>query len=154
MLDRGGPRLARLGPDFGGFDATFQLMQGLFVVMFVLVIGIFIANAVQGARRRAKDNAAPEVTAAARIVDKRVELSGGGTTHTPGIMNSDGTFGPSTSSYRPVTQSHYVTFEQSGGERFELEVPGREYGLLVVGDAGSVTMKGSRYLGFQREILR
>lgn len=143
-----------MGPDFGGFDSTFQLMQGLFLVVFVLVIGLFIANLVAGVRRRVKDNAAPEVTAVARIVDKRVERSGGGTTHRPGMLNGDGTFGPPTSSSTPVSQTHYVTFEQSGGERFELEVPGREYGLLVVGDSGSVTMKGSRYLGFQREIMR
>ena len=47
-----------------------------------------------------------------------------------------------------------MTFEQSGGERFELEVPENEYGLLVVGDSGTVTMKGTRHLGFQRELLR
>ena len=35
-----------------------------------------------------------------------------------------------------------------------LEVPPNEYGFLVPGDRGSVTMKGTQYLGFAREILR
>lgn len=143
-----------MGPDFDGFNSTFQLMQGLFVVMFVVVIGFFITTAVLGVRRRARDNAAPEVTAVARIVDKRVEISGGGTTGSAGMLTADGSIGPSTSTSTPISRAHYVTFEQSGGERFELQVPADEYGLLVVGDTGSVTMKGTRYLGFARELLR
>lgn len=147
-----------MGPDFGGgmgnFDAMFQLVSTLIGIGFVVVIGSIVVGLFKKGAQAARNSAAPEVTAAATIVDKRVELSGGGTTDTPGIMNADGTFGPSISTSTPVRQTHYVTFEQSGGERFELEVPGSEYGLLVVGDAGSVTMKGTRYLGFQREILR
>lgn len=82
----------------------------------------------------------------ASIVDKRVETSGGGTS----MMNSDTMM----TSSNPVHQTHFVTFQQSGGERFELEVPASEYGLLVVGDQGTVSMKGTRYLGFARELLR
>ena len=51
-------------------------------------------------------------------------------------------------------EEHFVTFEQPGGERFEMKVPASDYGLLVVGDQGTVTMKGTRYLGFQRELMR
>ena len=53
-----------------------------------------------------------------------------------------------------MTQRHYISFEHPGGERFEMEVPAGEYGLLVVGDRGTVTMKGTQYRGFAREIMR
>ena len=74
------------------------------------------------------------MSAAAQIVDKRIETHGGGET--------------------TVSQRHFVAFEQPSGERFELEVPASEYGLLVVGDRGTVNMKGTQYLGFAREIMR
>ncbi|MGC3954410.1 MAG: DUF2500 domain-containing protein [Propionicimonas sp.] len=147
-----------MGDDFGGFgafDTMFNLIFGLVVVGFVVILGVMVAGVVRSARQGIKNNAAPEVTAQARVVDKRIEISGGGTTHSGPTMSSDGTFtsaGMSTSS--PVHEEHYVTFEQAGGERFELKVPASEYGLLVVGDQGAVTMKGTRYLGFQRELMR
>mgnify|MGYP001336689476 CR=1 FL=1 len=144
-----------MGPGFENFDTMFNAVSGMVMVVFVLVIGLFVANAVRAARQGIRNSAAPEVTALARIVDKRIQLSGGGTTHSAPTMSGDGTFmgsGMSTSS--PVHEEHYVTFEQSGGERFELKVPASEYGLLVVGDQGSVTMKGTRFLGFQRELMR
>lgn len=113
---------------------AFMLAMILFFVVFALaVIGVVVAIS-RGAAQRGRDNVAPEVSAAAAVVDKRLETSGGGE--------------------RMITQSHYVAFEQADGTRFELEVPPGEYGLLVVGDRGTVTMKGSRYLGFAREILR
>ena len=68
------------------------------------------------------------------VVDKRIELTGGGET--------------------AVGQHHFVSFEQPGGEHFELEVPAAEFGLLVAGDRGSVTMKGTQYLAFARELMR
>lgn len=147
-----------MGPDFGGgmgnFETMFQLVSTLIIIGFVVVIGSIVLGVVKKATQAAKDSASPEVSAAATIVDKRVEVSGGGTTSSPGMLTADGAFGPSTSTSTPISRAHYVTFEQSGGERFELQVPENEYGLLVVGDNGSVTMKGSRYLGFTREILR
>ncbi|MGC4155118.1 MAG: DUF2500 domain-containing protein [Propionicimonas sp.] len=143
------------GPGFQNFDTMFNLMSGLVIVVFIVVIGLFIANAAKSASQGLKNNAAPEVTAQATIVDKRIEISGGGTTHSAPTMSADGTFAHSgMSSSDPVTERHFVTFEQSGGERFEMKVPASEYGLLVVGDKGSVTMKGTRYLGFHRELMR
>lgn len=142
-------------PGFDNFNTMFNAMSGLFVVFFVVVLGLMVFGVVKAASQRAKDNVAPEVTAQARIVDKRVRLSGGGTSHSAPMLSSDGSFSQlGTSSSDPVREDHYVTFEQSGGERFELKVPASQYGLLVVGDEGAVTMKGTRYLGFQRELMR
>ena len=146
-----------MDPDFGpmtdSFDTTFQVMQTLFIVVFVVVVGLIVLAAIRARRQRAVNNAAPEVSAVARVADKRIELSGGGGSSLTPTMSVDGTYSTTVSS-DSISQRHLVTFEQPGGERFELEVPANEYGLLVVGDEGSVSMKGTRYLGFTRELLR
>lgn len=147
------------GPGFGGlldnnFEAIFMVVATLVVLGVVFVFGSIIWGVVGNARRAVRNNAAPEVAAVAEVVDKRVALSGGGTTRSAGLVGPDGSFAAGTISSTPIHTTHFVTFEQSGGTRFELEVPEYEYGMLVVGDSGTVTMKGTRYLGFQRELLR
>lgn len=121
-------------PDFDSFNQSFAMMQGLVVVFFIAVVVMIVVGVVNRARVAARDNAAPEVSAAARVLDRRIETTGGGDT--------------------TVSQRYFVSFEQPSGERFELEVPESEYGLLAVGDSGTVAMKGTRYLGFAREIMR
>lgn len=126
-----------MDPDFGpvsGFDQTFQTMQGMFWFVFVVVAGAMVFQVARGAARGIRNTASPEVSAVASIVDKRIATHGGRDTQ--------------------IREEHFVTFQQSGGERFELGVPAREYGLLVVGDHGTVTMKGTRFVGFTRETLR
>jgi outer membrane lipoprotein-sorting protein len=119
---------------FGGFAAIPMLMQVFFFVLLLVVVGVIVFAIVKGAGQAAANNAAPEVSAVATVVDKRIETSGGGD--------------------MTVSQHHFVTFEQPGGERFELVAPAAEFGLLVVGDRGSVTMKGTQYLAFARELMR
>ena len=119
---------------FGGFGMMFTLVPVFVMVVFAVVIVAIIFAVVKNAGRAAANNAAPEVSAVVTVVDKRIETRGGGD--------------------MAVSQHHFVSFEQSGGERFELEVPANEFGLLVAGDRGSVTMKGTQYLGFSRELMR
>ena len=45
----------------------------------------------------------------------------------------------------------YVTFQVESGDRMELAVSGREYGMLAEGDIGKLTFQGTRYLAFKRE---
>ena len=110
-----------------GFGIMFAVVAVFIGIVFVVVIGAIIFGLVKAGRTA-------EVNAVAMIVDKRVETHGGGESS--------------------VSQTHFVTFQQPSGERFELQVSASEYGLLVVGDRGTVTMKGTRYLGFNREIMR
>ncbi|WP_412104691.1 MULTISPECIES: DUF2500 domain-containing protein [Viridibacillus] len=42
------------------------------------------------------------------------------------------------------------TFEVQSGDRIELPVSGREYGILVEGDFGLLTFQGTRYKSFER----
>lgn len=49
--------------------------------------------------------------------------------------------------------TYFTTFEMENGDRIELEMQGPAYGLLVNGDVGELTFKGSRYIDFERERL-
>ena len=100
----------------------------------MVVVGLIIVAIAKGSRRVAANDAAPEVSAVATVVDKRIETTGGGDI--------------------AVSQHHFVSFEQPGGGRFELEIPAAQYGLLVAGDRGSVTMKGTQHLAFAWELMR
>ena len=46
--------------------------------------------------------------------------------------------------------SYYVTFQVESGDRMELQVSGREYGMLAEGNIGKLTFQRTRYLSFER----
>jgi hypothetical protein len=46
--------------------------------------------------------------------------------------------------------TYFTTFEVESGDRMELRVPEKEYGMLVEGDTGRLTFQGTRYKGFER----
>ena len=100
-------------------------MEGLFGLAAVLVRSVGECN---------RNNHAPRLTVAAQIVSCRTSIStqtmGDGAMHT--------------------TAPHYVTFEVASGDRMELRVPGREYGLLTEGGRGQFSFRGTRYLSFER----
>jgi len=111
-------------------DVTFLWIV---VVGFLVVLAIPVAIAVlRVARRWSVEKRSPLGKAEARVVEKRTQFTG----------------------VRPETQTYYVTFEFPTGQRLELAVPGRESGVLVVGDQGTLAWQGPRYLGFAREVLR
>ena len=116
------------------FGGGFQI---LFFLIFALVIGLFIVTAVRGIRQWHRNNNSPRLTVDAAVAAKRTEVShhhhhGAGSTH-------------HTSTW------YYVTFQVESGDRMELPVSGREYGLLAEGDRGRLTFQGTRYLGFARQ---
>lgn len=83
-------------------------------------------------------NRSPRLTVNAAVVAKRENVSvhhhhGNGAGHTT----------------RSTT--YCVTFQFDGGDRLELRLPGREYGLLTEGDTGLLTFQGTRYLSFERQ---
>lgn len=113
----------------------FSLMETLFPVMFflvfALVMGMFLFTIVKGIRQGIKNNNSPRLRVPAKVVAKRQQ-------------------------YRRGTQNtmghtwYYVTFEVESGDRMELETEGEEYGMLVEGDAGTLSFQGTRFLGFER----
>ena len=127
-------------PGFGmgfhqGFD-MFNVVGIMFTIVFVLVIGLFIVNAVRGIREWSSNNNSPRLTVPATVVAKRTNV----TRHHSG-----------TSGHHHTSTSYYVTFQVESGDRMELHVAGTEYGMLIEGDSGKLTVQGTRYLGFERQ---
>lgn len=112
------------------------LFEIMFVLIFAIVIGMFVFAAVSGLRQWGKNNHSPRLTVEAQVVAKRTSVHhhSGGTDH----MGHTST-------------SHYATFQVDSGDRMELPVTGREYGMLAEGDRGRLTFQGTRYLGFERQ---
>lgn len=116
---------------FNGFGVMFSLV-------FILVLGIIIFVIVRGIMQWNRNNHSPRLTVSAGIVAKRTKVThshhdaGNGMMH----MNS--------------STSYYVTFQVESGDRIELCVDGREYGMLAEGDFGKLSFQGTRYLGFER----
>ena len=114
------------------FTLMFTLVPLFIGSVFVFVIGMFVVAAVKGLVEWTDNNAQPVLTVPARIVTKRLLVSGGG-------QNS----GAST--------SYYITFETlAGGLRQEFAVTGTGYSGLAEGDTGDLTHQGTRYQGFVR----
>lgn len=126
------------GSGFGpSFDMGFGMLQIMFGIMFVLVMGIFAVTIVSGIRQWNKNNHSPRITVPVTIVSKRTHVS---RRHRAGDHHHSHT-----------STSYYVTFQLGSGDRMELHVPSTEYGLLVEGDKGNLSFQGTRYLGFERE---
>ena len=113
---------------------SFEIM---FVLIFVIVIGMFIFAAVSAVCQWGKNNASPQLTVEAEVVSKRTRV-----THHQDMNNI---------SMSHTSTSHYVTFQVESGDRMEFHINGREYGMLVEGDFGRLTFQGTRYLGFERQ---
>jgi Na+-transporting methylmalonyl-CoA/oxaloacetate decarboxylase gamma subunit len=138
---------------FGLFGVGFTIVFVVICVFIVFMIVMMASQFVRMGRQRAANAAAPEVQAQVRVIGKRVEnlgqsMSGGmpalPSRHTVVVRMGDDT----------VYQRNLISFEQSGGERFEIEVPSDQYGLIAEGDTGTVTMKGTEFVSFARAIMR
>lgn len=122
-----------------GFGTGFAIFQIMFVLVFALAIGMFIAIAVKGITQWNKNNHSPRLTVPAAVVAKRTNVShhrhhsGTGMHHTT------------------HSTTYYVTFQVESGDRMELHVAGHEFGMLIEGDRGMLTFQGTRYLDFERK---
>lgn len=119
-----------------GFGLGFDLFQILFTILFVLVAVVIVVTIIRNLSQWHKNNQSPRLTVPATVVAKRTSV-----TH-----HHSGT---------DMTQCHtstayYATFQVESGDRMELSLPGREYGLLVEGDRGNLSFQGTRFLGFER----
>lgn len=117
----------------------FVLFRIMFILAFVLVIGMFLVFAVKGIAQWNQNNHSPRLTVPAVIVAKRTNV----------IRHHHGGVGGH--HHHHTSTSYYVTFQFGGGDRMELLVSGSEYGILVEGDQGDLSFQGTRYLGFERK---
>ena len=109
------------------------MFEIIFVLMFLLVGGMFVYVIVKGIAEWSNNNNSPRLTVPALIVAKRVKV------HHHHMETGVHTH-----------RKYYVTFEVESGDRMELSLPGGEYGLLAEGDRGQLSFQGTRYLGFER----
>ncbi len=123
-----------------GFFFNSGLFEICFMLVFLVVIAMFVVNAVRGIGQWNKNNHAPELAVAARVVSRRTSVN---SHHHSG----DGTGG---NGYHTST-SYYATFEVESGDRMEFHLSGSEYGMLAEGDMGKLRFQGTRYLGFERQ---
>lgn len=121
-----------------GFGFGFHAFEGMFTLVFVLVIGLFIYAVVQAIARKQKNDASPRLTVLARVVSRRQEVI-----HHARNMN-DGVYHTSS------TTRYFVTFQVESGDRMELELDGSDFGMIAEGDEGRLSFQGTRFLDFQR----
>ena len=125
-----------MGYGFYDFDTQFQIMSGMFTIVFVLVIGVFIVGIVRGIGTWHKNNESPRLRVPARVAAKRIGVS-----H----------HGAAGDHHHASATWYYVTFEFESGDRMEFSVDGEEYGMLAENDRGMLSFQGTRYLSFERE---
>ena len=128
-----------------GFFFNSSFFEMGFMLVFLLVIGMFIVTFVRGISQWNKNNHSPEMVVDARVVSRRTSVShhqhaaAGDTTGAHGYHTTSST-------------SYYVTFQVESGDRMEFHVSGSEYGMLAEGDIGRLRFRGTRYLKFERQL--
>ena len=115
----------------------FGMFGVLFFIVFLTVTAVFIVTLVRGIGQWNKNNHSPRLTVPVTVVAKRMNVSH----HHSGD-------GVSTHSYTDT--DYFATFQVESGDRFELSLPGREYGLMVEGDRCRLSFQGTRFLSFER----
>ena len=126
------------GFGFGGFDLFSTLVPIFCGIVFAFVIGMMIAMFVHIVKEKRKNDASPRLSVPATVVTKRTNVSH---RHHRGANDMD---------YCPTDTTYYVTFQVESGDRMELRMTGRDYGMLFEGDHGTLHFQGTRYLGFDR----
>ena len=122
-------------PDDGGLFSG--VATGILVfggIVAAIIVAVFATVIFRGVRQWRSNNASPVVTATARVVTKRGEVYGG--------------TGDSS-----AQTAYFATFEMPTGERRELAMPVREFGLIADGDTGQLTYQGTRFKGFKRSSI-
>ena len=121
----------------GGMSPLMIALIAVFAVLFVGAIG-------RGLFVWIKNNNSPQETVNARVVTKRMKVTG----HGRSMMNSNTAMNRMGSS---TWTNYFVTFELETGKRLELGVKDKEYALLAEGDQCVLSFQRTRYLGFEQK---
>ena len=121
----------------GGSSPLMTILIAVFAILLIGVIG-------RGLYVWMRNNRSPQETVDARVVAKRMKVSGRGGTMMSNNVSVMNTIHSSTYT------NYFVTFELENGRRLELGVKDPEYGMLAEGDRGCLSWQGTRYLGFER----
>lgn len=121
-----------------GFGFGFGMIPPIFMLFFLLVIGLILFQIIRGIATWSRNNAQPVLTVDAHVVSKRTDVSRRAHNHNNGHI------------HHSTSTSYYITFQVESTDRMEFHVSGEEYGMLAEGDYGRLTFQGSRYHGFER----
>jgi len=133
-----------------GMGIMFTIVPVIIGIGFVVVIGTIIYRAIQGGKEWSSNNNSPVLTVLSKVVAKRMAVSSHNH-HSNGMhMHQHHGTPMTTHSTSSSTTTYFATFEVESGDRMELKVPDKEYGILVEGDEGKLTFQGTRYKGFER----
>lgn len=120
----------------------FFLVESFIPIIFIIVIGTIIFQAVRGIITWNSNNQSPIRSVEARVTSKRADIKRHNNVHHgPGGIHHNH---PSTST------TYYVTFQFDSNQRLEFRISGKEYGQLAEGDSGKLSYQSSRYLDFER----
>ena len=120
------------------FVYPFGIFGIIWVVLFVIVIVIFIAEAAIALRRWSKNRSSPRLTVEALVAAKRA-----------GVGRNAGTGSFGAADMYSYTK-YFATFEFESGDRLELPMSGSEYGMIAEGDKGRLTFQGTKFISFER----
>jgi hypothetical protein len=113
---------------FFGFVRDMPLFFQLFFGFVSLcVIGVFGLVLIRGMSIWISNSRAEVRKTRCKVVDKRTEVWGDS-----------------------ARTTYYITFEFDDRTRTELPVPPQKFGLIVVGDVGELTYRGTRFIEFAR----
>ena len=121
--------------DLYGYETGFDMFSIMFFIVFALIVGTIIINAIKGISEWSNNNKQPILDINCKVVSKRTSVS-----HTNSHTDT------SASSHT----SYYVTFEFESKDRTEFCVNGKEYGMIAEGDYGKLKFQGPRFLEFNR----
>ncbi|MFJ8063452.1 DUF2500 domain-containing protein [Psychrobacillus sp. NPDC096426] len=114
------------------FDVISVVGPIFIAVVFIVVISGFILIIVSSIKQRNKNNNSPKLSVPVQVVTKRSDTWGG-------------------SGDSSASTSYYVTFQVESGDRIELKLSGKEYGMIAEDDLGILTFQGTRFLSFERK---
>lgn len=113
-------------------QSDIDVMVVIFVIFF---LGAVLVPLIRSVSSWSKDENAELKTLQAKVVSKRQDVS----------------FRRHVNGGRTSSTRYYATFEEETQERLELHMPGKAYGMLVEGDEGRLTYRGTRFESFARE---
>lgn len=110
---------------------TFAFFNIMGPIFFIFVFGFILFVVFKGIGEWNKNNQSPKLSVPVQVVTKRSKTSGG-------------------SGNSSASTSYFVTFQVDSGDRMELRVSGKEYGMIAEEDLGILTFQGTRFHSFER----
>lgn len=117
----------------------YSVMGLLFPLFFIFVFGMIAFIMIKGIGQWSSNNKQPVISVVVKVVGKRGHTTSHSNHHDNHMHSSNST-------------SYYATFEVESGDRMELHIPAKEFGMIAEGDIGKLTFQGTRYHGFERII--